>query len=114
MATLNAKITDLLEKNRWHVYHEQHEKKHFAECETWSPAGEDLVVTIWYDGTGRDFIKNFREYADDFDPDEHAEIWANSRGRNGVPNSIRELIDDADAIKEMLDDMATQLEALLA
>ena len=50
-----------------------------------------------------------REYAYDFDPEEHAEMWVESRGKRGVPDSIRTLIDDADAIKEMAFELADAL-----
>ena len=50
--------------------------------------------------------RDIAEYAAEFDADEHAEMWVDKRGQNGVPNSIRALIDDADAIQEMLDELA--------
>ena len=36
-------------------------------------------------------------------------MWVESRGKRGVPNSIRTLIDDADAIKEMVFELAGAL-----
>ena len=39
-------------------------------------------------------------------------MWVEHRGENGVPNSIRELIDDADAIQGMLDELVTELAKL--
>ena len=62
--------------------------------------------------TGNDearVAEQVREYAYDFDPDEHAEMWVESRGKRGVPDSIRTLIDDADAIKEMAFELADAL-----
>lgn len=70
--------------------------------------GEDFIFTI----TGNDearVAEQVREYAYDFDPDEHAEMWVESRGKRGVPDSIRTLIDDADAIKEMAFELADAL-----
>ena len=78
------------------------------EFEKYSPAGEDFIFTI----TGNDearVAEQVREYAYDFDPDEHAEMWVESRGKRGVPDSIRTLIDDADAIKEMAFELADAL-----
>lgn len=49
-----------------------------------------------------------KEY-EDFDADEHAAMWIESRGERGIPSSIRTLIDDADAIKEMLKELADKL-----
>ncbi len=48
--------------------------------------------------------------ADDFDADEHAEMWIDLRGKRGVPDSIRVLINDADSIKEFLLKVADELE----
>lgn len=57
------------------------------------------------------FPESVREYANDFDADEHAAMWIEARGKvNGVPDSIRELIKDAEAIKEMLNELADALE----
>ena len=81
----------------------------YAEMEFYSDAGEDFVFTVWFDGTWTDFVENFREYAVEFDPDEHAEMWVNSRGENGVPDSIRTLIDDANSIKEHLEQFSDGL-----
>lgn len=108
--TLSDAITDVLEANDFTIIgtYEQ-DGRYYSECEVYSPAGEDVIVTVWYDGTTQDFVRSFREYADDFDPDEHAEMWVESRGENGVPSTIRELIDDAEAIKATLMDVAELL-----
>lgn len=112
MKTLNKKIIDRLEKNDFRIcgIYEQ-DGEFFVELETYSPAGEDFIATIWYDGTSKDFINAFYEYAIGFDPDEHAEFWVESRGKNGVPESIRELIEDADAINDILMKTAAELAA---
>ena len=36
-------------------------------------------------------------------------MWVEIRGKRGVPDSIRTLIDDADAIKEMVFELAAEL-----
>ena len=41
--------------------------------------------------------------------DEHVELWVDSRGKNGVPGSIRELVKDAEAIDKMLQELADAL-----
>ena len=46
------------------------------------------------------------QYANTFDPDEHAEMHIENRGRGGTPSSIRVLIDDANDIKDMLKELA--------
>ena len=76
------------------------------EFETYSPAGEDFIFSI----EGRDIVREVAEYAYDFDADEHASMWINARERvPGVPKSVRTLIDDADEIQKMLDEVAYAL-----
>ena len=104
MPKLMDALTDAAELLDWsvHIYDD------CIEFEKYSPAGEDFIFTI----TGNDearVAEQVREYAYDFDPDEHAEMWVESRGKRGVPDSIRTLIDDADAIKEMAFELADTL-----
>ena len=80
----------------------------YIMLEQFSPAGEDF---FFYADKNR-FAESVTEYAEDFDPDEHAEIWVECRGKRGVPDSIRILIDDADAIKQMLTDLTEQINKL--
>ena len=106
----NPKVRSFMETNDFSLLSvELQDGEYIAELETSSPAGEDLIIDIWYDGSTYDFVASFRRYATDFDPDEHAEGWIEFRGSNGVPNRIRELIDDADAIDAMLNRFADEL-----
>ena len=75
-----------------------------------SPEGEDLSgECVWFDGTDEGLKAALAEHAESFDPDEHAELYINMRGKQGVPNSIRALIDDADAIKKMLQELSDKV-----
>ena len=60
-----------------------------------------------------DIVSSVRKYADDFDGDEHVEelIEAKRNGFRGVP-SVSILVHDAEAIQEMLDELAYALEQL--
>lgn len=53
-----------------------------------------------------------REYAEDFDEDEHVELWVGGRGKRGVPETVRELVEDAKAIQKMLYELAEALESV--
>ncbi len=82
---------------------EEHDGKFCVEIEFYSPAGEDIIETVWFSSLAKEsIIKSFRQMADSFDEDYHVESLIGSRGKNGVPSSIRELCDDADAIKDKL------------
>lgn len=77
-----------------------------VELEKYSPAGEDFLMCVEVEN----FPESVREYANDFDADEHAAMWIEARGKvNGVPDSIRELIKDAEAIQKMLNKLADTL-----
>lgn len=76
------------------------------ELEKYSPAGEDFIFSI----DGQDIPQEVREYADGFDVDEHVELWMAGRGKRGVPETARELVEDAEAIKTMLEELADALE----
>lgn len=112
---LSERIIEVLEAHDISLCGEISERKYHndydVELETYSPEGENVVISLIYDGTEDDFIKKFENYAEDFDPDEHAEMWIEARGSvNGVPNSIRDLINDANWIKNMLSTVSKQLQ----
>lgn len=75
------------------------------EIENWSPAGENIIETIRFDGTPEGLLQSLKENAESFDVDDHVEMWIEGRGKNGVPDTARELVEDAEAIQEMLDDL---------
>ncbi len=83
-------------------------KDGYFDMENYSPAGEDLIMTL--------FTEDFRSFESldhrlwdewyDFDPEEHAVMWY---GQNrGEPSSIRTLLEDADAIAEMLGELESK------
>lgn len=74
--------------------------------EQYSPLGE---YCCFYAEKKR-FAASISEYAENFDADEHATMWIENRHSvKGVPQSVRALIDDADAIQEMLTELSEQI-----
>lgn len=73
-----------------------------------SPAGEDFS---FYVGNKENLAEEAREYADDFDIEEHVRELLNAKanGFAGVPD-LKTLAEDADDIKGMLDELADALE----
>lgn len=80
-----------------------------VELETYSPEGENVIISFIFDGTEEDFIRQFTNYANDFDAEEHAELWIECRGKNGVPESIKDLLEDAEWIKDTLTEVSKKL-----
>ena len=75
----------------------------------YSPAGEDFTFSVNVEDV-ENVWREVRQYANDFDTEEHIEMWVEARrnGVSGVP-SIRRLVEDADDIDEMLDELADAL-----
>ena len=117
MMKLSKKIIEVLEAHDISLCGEISERTYNndgydVELETYSPEGEDVIISLIYDGTEEDFIKQFESYAEDFDAEEHAETYINMRGKNGVPESIKNLLEDAEWQKEMLLEVAKDLNSL--
>lgn len=76
------------------------------ELEKYSPAGEDFIITVGEEN----FVDNVKAYAASFDQEEHIEMWISARrsGTRGVP-SAKELVEDAQAIDDMLRELACAL-----
>lgn len=86
-----------------------------AFIEFWTDtAGQDIPVELDYNGTPDDFVKQFSEYAENYDVDEEVELYASMRGQNGVPNTIRELLDDCQEAKDTLLEIAETLNKAIA
>ncbi len=78
----------------------------YVELYQRSGAGEDFLFTV----SESNLIEDVKDYAESFDSEEHAAMWydAKQRGIRCVP-SLHELVEDADAIQEMLEDLAINL-----
>lgn len=107
---LNSMIIEILENKDWKVYDvTEQDGKYYVEIENYSPAGENIVETVWFDGTTEGFIDGMEKVAASFDVGEHVEMWVDKRGKNGVPGTVRELLDDAEEIKALLNDTYSDL-----
>lgn len=99
---MNKALKRVCENLDWTV----REYEEDIELAKYSPAGEDFFFSVSKDN----FLEEVINYSEYFDADEHAEMWVNNMHTvKGVPQSIRTLIDDADAIKEMLLELANKL-----
>lgn len=83
----------------------------WAELSIYSDAGEDFSFTADADTPER-FWRSVRDYADDFDAEEHAVGWW--RAGRGEPDSIRVLLDDADKLAEWMFQLCIAMSAAFA
>ena len=95
---LMDELEDYLDDKGWSVY---------KDDDGWdirqaSPAGEDFGFYIEHDGDVEKAVKEIKEYAYDFDIDEHVEMHL---GGAGAP-SVTVLVEDAKEIQKMLDELA--------
>lgn len=101
------KIIEIAEILDWNVNIDI--ESDYIEFSQYSPAGEDFSFAV-NTLKPKEIIEEVVKYANDFDIDEHIEMWIDAR-RNGVSSvpSIRELVDDAEEISKMLDVLAERL-----
>lgn len=108
---LSNKIIEIVENNGFYICEVEKQGNDFCvEINQYTPCGEDWWETIWFDGTDEGFIEAVRERYNNFDVDEEVEIWIEGRGKNGVPSSIRDLVEDAEWKESTLGELADQLE----
>lgn len=83
------------------------EERNYVELSKYSPAGEDFCMVIDFNGNNpaETFVENLKKYAYDFDENEHVELWLPLRGKGGCPENIKDLLEDATAIKEMINEL---------
>lgn len=95
MKKLNEKVIEAIEDLGWVV--EEYNEEYMLEQS--SPAGEDIVEYI---RKGEDVVSQVWDIYNSFDEDEHVGMWlqAKQNGTAGVP-SARELVEDAEEIKQM-------------
>jgi hypothetical protein len=107
MMELTKRIEELLEEHNFNICGDisdmyRGKGEYDVELETYSPEGENVIVPLIYNGTEEGFVNAFVDYANKFDAEEHAEMWIGHRGKNGVPGSIKDLLKDAEWIKNTL------------
>lgn len=100
---LSKKYIDILNGNDWSILSYIGDGR--VELEKYSPLGEDFIMYV----DVINFPDSVRKYADDYDVDEHVAMWIDAR-RNEVPESVKELVENAYAIKQMLYELADALE----
>lgn len=100
------KLKDVLDKLEWCMYEDDCGS---ADLRKVSPAGEDFGFFVSLEN----IVEDVKNYALNFDTEEHIQMWVEAKfeGVSDVP-SVRELVEDADAIKEMLQELYNNLESV--
>ncbi len=95
---------DICEENGWSYSID--EKYNEVELSQSSPAGEDFSFIVSLE----ELPDKVHSFIFNFDVDEHVDMWIEARraGVEGVPTT-RELVDDAEAIEQMLEELSRAL-----
>lgn len=100
------KLKEIIEKLGWKIYEENYAGgENGWDIRQYSPAGEDFGFTICHNNDIATAIKEIQEYAEWFDEEEHVMM---NLGWTDRP-SIRELVNDAEEIKRMLEELSNYL-----
>lgn len=93
-------------------YHKnENGKDYYGLVEFWTDtSGQDIPTEFDFDGTAEDFVKQFTECADMYDVDEQVALFVDMRGQNGVPSTVRELLNDCQEAKDTLMEIAKKLQ----
>lgn len=100
------KLKEIIEKLGWEIYEENYAGGEIGwDIRQYSPAGEDFGFTICHNNDVKLALKEIQEYAEYFDEEEHVMM---NLGWTDRP-SIRELVDDAEKIHNMLKELSNYL-----
>lgn len=107
----NEDLEKLLEKAEnlgwsYHLYKYGSEST-YVELKRYSPAGEEFIMTVDFleEYSIVSFLDGLNQFYSYFDVDEHVEMNAPRLGLKGTPGTYRELVEDAEAIKEMIGEL---------
>lgn len=105
---LDARIVKAIEDEQgWNILStNEQDGLYYTEIKNWSPEGEDVIETVWHDGTPEGFARGLTQVWEDFDAEEHAAMWYNAEDR-GQPKNLHILVEDADAIDDMLGELVS-------
>ena len=102
-------------KYKWYKDDYSADGSWYGLVEFWTDtAGQDIPTEFYFDGTAEDFVEKFCEAADCYDVDCEVEIFVDSRGKNGVPKTVREILDDCQEAKDTLIMIANKLKEAIA
>ena len=93
------KFVDVCEAQGWAVRGERTDE--YVTLCNYSPAGEDISFDVRTD----DFVNEVYEEYNGFNAEEHAAMYYCAENR-GQPSSLRALLNDADAIDDMLQNLS--------
>lgn len=110
-------VTRYAEINGWKVLTEKgpRPRETTFEFSRLSPAGQDFSFSaIMVDDDLYSLVRDVADYYDSFDTDKEAYLWLDSsgHGKNGAPYRMRDVLDDMEAVYDMLEHLLNVLQDL--
>lgn len=100
---MKKEYIDVCERLGWSIFEDG---SGWVDLTQHSPAGEEHCFTV----SSEAFVEKVRAYADDYNADEHAALLLILREERGIPYSMHEVSENAEAIGKMLQELADALE----
>lgn len=110
MKPLSKKIIEVIENEGFSIQVYKESNEYCANLSQSTPLGEDWWIGVVFDKTEEDFVEEVRSIYVDFEPEDEAEFFIKNRGKNGIPTSIRDLLDDQDWKDEKLRSLSDALD----
>ena len=105
-------LLDTAEEMGWsyRIYKEDSDRA-YVEMKKSSPAGGAFSIEVDFIEESEiiSFLDDLYDVYASFDVDEYVDMYASQRGENGVPGTYRELLEDAEAIEEMIKELYDSL-----
>lgn len=97
------------DKGFYFKHQKEKDGRYYALLEQSTPLGEDWCLEFIYKNIA-DLVNQIIEYSYNYEVEDEAAIYIDIRGKHGVPNSIRALLDDSQWKKDKLTKFATQIQ----
>lgn len=105
-------LLDTAEEMGWsyRIYKEDSDRA-YVELKKSSPAGGAFSIEVDFIEESEiiSFLDDLYDVYASFDVDEYVDMYASQRGENGVPETYRELLEDAESIEEMIKELYDSL-----
>lgn len=97
------KIEQIAEELGWSVFWATVSGKKVLELTTYSPAGQELIITLYYNSLDEISQGVYEEY-DSYDPSYEAYLWLDEsgHGKNGAPHDMGDVYNDMVACEDMI------------
>lgn len=115
--TIIERITRCAESLGWYVQTSRDKERDitFFTFSQFTPKGQDFAFEVEMKGTDlSSLVQSMSNYYEGFDVDAEAYLWldSNGHGKNGAPYRMRDVLDEMEAGKRMVEQLFDAMEEL--